>query len=76
MAELGAIVLLQHLSPQLVSRSKNSLSCVAVFSDLFEEDVSAVWDYANSAEQYTSSGGTSLAAVRQQIAKLDSWLPR
>ena len=34
----------------------------------------AVWNYKNSAEQYTSSGGTSLDAVRQQIVKLDMWL--
>ncbi|XP_022096345.1 argininosuccinate lyase-like [Acanthaster planci] len=43
-------------------------------SPAFEEDVSAVWDYENSVEQYTSAGGTSKPAVMKQVQQLEEWL--
>ncbi|XP_003729478.2 argininosuccinate lyase isoform X1 [Strongylocentrotus purpuratus] len=41
---------------------------------LFEEDVVGVWDYENSVEQYTSSGGTSKQCVLTQVEQLEQWI--
>jgi len=43
-------------------------------SPLFEEDVSDVWDYEHSVEQYTAEGGTAKSSVQGQINKLQEWL--
>lgn len=43
-------------------------------SPLFEEDVSEVWDYEHSVEQYTAEGGTAKSSVEEQINKLQDWL--
>ncbi|KAH9502910.1 hypothetical protein Btru_074762 [Bulinus truncatus] len=43
-------------------------------SPLFEDDVTKVWDYYNSVEQYKAAGGTSKSSVEQQIVQLQSWL--
>ncbi|XP_038056055.1 argininosuccinate lyase-like [Patiria miniata] len=43
-------------------------------SPAFEEDISAVWNYENSVEQYTSTGGTSKQAVMKQVQQLEEWL--
>ncbi|XP_072043943.1 LOW QUALITY PROTEIN: argininosuccinate lyase-like [Amphiura filiformis] len=43
-------------------------------SPAFEPDVSSVWDYENSVEQYTSAGGTSRSSVLQQIKQLETWM--
>ena len=48
-------------------------SC-SVCSPLFEEDVSEVWDYEHSVEQYTAEGGTAKSSVEEQINKLQNWL--
>lgn len=45
----------------------------SVSSD-FGEDVLAVWNYENSVEQYTSTGGTAKAAVLQQISAIETRL--
>lgn len=39
-------------------------------SPLFASDVSQVWDYVNSVEQYTAPGGTAKSSVNAQIEKL------
>lgn len=44
------------------------------YSPLFEEDVSDVWDYEHSVEQYTAEGGTAKSSVQGQINKLQEWL--
>lgn len=43
-------------------------------SALFEEDVSKVWDYEHSVEQYSAEGGTAKSSVEKQINKLQEWL--
>lgn len=45
-----------------------------MYSPLFEEDVSDVWDYEHSVEQYTAEGGTAKDSVQKQINKLQEWL--
>ena len=47
---------------------------MCAFSASFGEDVSGVWDYEHSVEQYTSLGGTSRSAVSTQIEQLTTWL--
>ncbi|KAL4605012.1 argininosuccinate lyase [Arapaima gigas] len=43
-------------------------------SPLFDNDVSAVWNYAGSVEQYSATGGTSKSSVTAQIQHLRDWL--
>ncbi|XP_070572641.1 argininosuccinate lyase-like isoform X2 [Ptychodera flava] len=43
-------------------------------SAAFDNDVASVWNYENSVEQYTSSGGTSRQSVLKQIEQLNKWL--
>lgn len=45
----------------------------SVSSD-FGDDVMNVWNYENSVEQYTSTGGTAKAAVLQQISSINKHL--
>ena len=45
-----------------------------VHSPLFGEDVSKVWDYEHSVEQYSAEGGTAKSSVEKQINKLQEWL--
>ncbi|KAH1178817.1 argininosuccinate lyase [Mauremys mutica] len=45
-------------------------------SPLFGTDVSQVWDYANSVEQYTTPGGTAKSSVMVQIEQLRELLRR
>ena len=39
-------------------------------SNSFEDDVTEVWQYESSVEQYQSLGGTSKSAVLNQVAQL------
>lgn len=41
---------------------------------MFTEDVSQVWNYRNSVEQYTSIGGTSTKSILDQIERLKEWI--
>ena len=43
-------------------------------NSFFESDVSKVWDFENSVEQYQAFGGTSKSSVLKQIAKFKSFL--
>ncbi|XP_036380769.1 argininosuccinate lyase [Megalops cyprinoides] len=43
-------------------------------SPLFENDVSTVWDYTSSVEQYSAPGGTARSSVTAQIEYLRGWL--
>ncbi|XP_025073628.1 argininosuccinate lyase [Pogonomyrmex barbatus] len=43
-------------------------------SEAFEDNVSCIWDFICSVDQYQTTGGTGLMAVRQQINNLKSWL--
>lgn len=43
-------------------------------SPLFENDVSSVWDYRSSVEQYSAPGGTAKSSVAAQVEHLRNWL--
>lgn len=43
-------------------------------SPLFSGDVSQVWDYSHSVEQYTALGGTARSSVDWQIAQVRALL--
>ncbi|MBN3319900.1 ARLY lyase, partial [Atractosteus spatula] len=43
-------------------------------SPLFSSDVSAVWDYTSSVEQYSAPGGTARNSVTAQIEHFRAWL--
>lgn len=50
--------------------TKLTLDELRNISHLFSEDVSSVWDFENSIEQYQSYGGTSRSSIRKQIENL------
>ncbi|XP_061104178.1 argininosuccinate lyase [Conger conger] len=66
----------------LLAESKNiplnqlTLQDLHTASPLFEADVSAVWDYTSSVEQYSAPGGTARNSVLAQIEHLRSWLAK
>uniref|UniRef100_A0A1I8FVQ4 Argininosuccinate lyase n=1 Tax=Macrostomum lignano TaxID=282301 RepID=A0A1I8FVQ4_9PLAT len=43
-------------------------------SDTFGEEVTQLWDFETSVEQYGAFGGTALESVRQQVAAFRRWL--
>nr|XP_006641123.1 PREDICTED: argininosuccinate lyase [Lepisosteus oculatus] len=43
-------------------------------SPLFSSDVSAVWDYTSSVEQYSAPGGTARNSVTAQVEHFRAWL--
>ncbi|XP_053334542.1 argininosuccinate lyase isoform X3 [Clarias gariepinus] len=43
-------------------------------SPLFDSDVSSVWDYTSSVEQYSAPGGTARSSVTAQIEQMRAWL--
>lgn len=45
-------------------------------SPLFDSDVSTVWDYTSSVEQYSAPGGTAKSSVTAQIEQMRTWLKR
>ena len=51
-------------------------SFCALFSPLFDSDVSSVWDYGSSVEQYSAPGGTAKSSVSAQIEHMRAWLKR
>ncbi|XP_067864261.1 argininosuccinate lyase-like [Heptranchias perlo] len=53
-----------------------SLDDLKTISPLFESDVSKVWNYTNSVEQYAAAGGTARSSVTAQIEQLRAWLKR
>uniref|UniRef100_A0A8C2ZND5 Argininosuccinate lyase n=1 Tax=Cyclopterus lumpus TaxID=8103 RepID=A0A8C2ZND5_CYCLU len=46
------------------------------FSPLFGSDVSSVWDYRSSVEQYSAPGGTAKCSVAAQVEHLRNWLQK
>nr|CAD7400212.1 unnamed protein product [Timema cristinae] len=63
------------LAEQLgVSLSELALEQFKSISEKFTEDVSNVWDYESSVEQYQTTGGTSRASVLKQVCQLGQWL--
>ena len=49
--------------------------CV-ICSPLFGADVASLWDYRNSVEQYSTSGGTAKSSVTAQVEHLKKWLKK
>lgn len=43
-------------------------------SPLFDRDVSSVWDYRSSVEQYSAPGGTAKSSVSAQVEHMRAWL--
>ncbi|XP_071549885.1 argininosuccinate lyase isoform X2 [Panulirus ornatus] len=54
--------------------SELPLDQLANISPLFTEDVSSLWNFEHSVEQYTATGGTSLDSVNTQIATVEDFL--
>uniref|UniRef100_A0A671N717 Argininosuccinate lyase n=1 Tax=Sinocyclocheilus anshuiensis TaxID=1608454 RepID=A0A671N717_9TELE len=63
-----------------IAESKNiHLSQITVedlqtVSPLFDKDVSSVWDYNRSVEQYSAPGGTARSSITAQIEHFRTWL--
>ncbi|MEE6469745.1 hypothetical protein FKM82_008751 [Ascaphus truei] len=57
-----------------MSVNKLSLEDLKSISPLFSSDVSTVWNYTNSVEQYTAAGGTAKSSVVMQVEQLRSWM--
>ncbi|XP_030638117.1 argininosuccinate lyase [Chanos chanos] len=51
-----------------------TLEDLRIASPLFDSDVSSVWDYSSSVEQYSAFGGTAKSSVTAQIEHMRSWL--
>ncbi|KAM4620755.1 argininosuccinate lyase isoform 2-T2 [Polymixia lowei] len=54
--------------------SQLTVEDLAAVSPLFESDVSSVWDYSSSVEQYSAPGGTAKSSVTAQVDHLRNWL--
>ncbi|KAK8733992.1 hypothetical protein OTU49_006289 [Cherax quadricarinatus] len=54
--------------------SQLTLDQLTKISPLFEDDVSSVWNYEHSVEQYKATGGTALTSVNTQIAEAQEFL--
>ncbi|KAG7189672.1 hypothetical protein KM043_017344 [Ampulex compressa] len=71
-----------HLTGKVVALSESegkplcelSLTELRTISPAFEEDVSSIWNFHSSVEQYKVVGGTSTVALLHQINDLKSWL--
>uniref|UniRef100_A0A8C3W3M6 Argininosuccinate lyase n=1 Tax=Catagonus wagneri TaxID=51154 RepID=A0A8C3W3M6_9CETA len=57
-----------------VALNQLSLQELQTISPLFSGDVSQVWDYSHSVEQYTALGGTARSSVDWQIAQVRALL--
>uniref|UniRef100_A0A3Q4G5L1 Argininosuccinate lyase n=1 Tax=Neolamprologus brichardi TaxID=32507 RepID=A0A3Q4G5L1_NEOBR len=49
---------------------------LTAISPLFGNDVSSVWDYRSSVEQYSAPGGTAKSSVAAQVEHLRNWLKK
>lgn len=56
------------------SISDLSLEELKTASSLFEEDVSAVWEFQRSAETRDTEGGASKRSVLEQVEKIEQYL--
>ncbi|MED6267476.1 hypothetical protein CHARACLAT_012664 [Characodon lateralis] len=57
-----------------VSLNQLTEADLAAVSPLFGSDVSSVWDYRSSVEQYSAPGGTAKSSVTAQVEHLRNWL--
>ncbi|XP_051793426.1 argininosuccinate lyase isoform X2 [Acanthochromis polyacanthus] len=49
---------------------------LSAVSPLFGSDVSSVWDYRSSVEQYSAPGGTAKSSITAQVEHLRTWLKK
>ncbi|CAJ0944697.1 unnamed protein product [Ranitomeya imitator] len=54
--------------------NKLSLEDLKSISPLFASDVSKLWNYTNSVEQYTAAGGTAKSCVVAQVEQIRNWM--
>ncbi|XP_012736877.2 argininosuccinate lyase [Fundulus heteroclitus] len=57
-----------------VSLNQLTEADLAAVSPLFGSDVSSVWDYRSSVEQYSAPGGTAQSSITAQVEHLRNWL--
>ncbi|XP_031826180.1 argininosuccinate lyase isoform X2 [Nomia melanderi] len=67
----NVVVLAESLGVSIFELTLEQLQTV---SRIFEDDVMKIWNFTNSVEQYRVDGGTSTAALKEQINNLQSWL--
>ncbi|XP_076024410.1 argininosuccinate lyase isoform X2 [Genypterus blacodes] len=53
-----------------------TLDDLSTICPLFESDVSLVWDYRSSVDQYSAPGGTARSSVAAQVEHLRAWLKK
>uniref|UniRef100_A0A7N6BDM9 Argininosuccinate lyase n=1 Tax=Anabas testudineus TaxID=64144 RepID=A0A7N6BDM9_ANATE len=59
-----------------VALNQLTVEDLSVISPLFESDVSSVWNYRSSVEQYSAAGGTAKSSVTAQIEHLRNWVKK
>ncbi|XP_010784914.1 argininosuccinate lyase [Notothenia coriiceps] len=59
-----------------VALNQLTLEDLSALSPLFGSDVSLVWDYSSSVEQYQAPGGTAKSSVSAQLDHLRDWLKK
>ncbi|XP_029030337.1 argininosuccinate lyase [Betta splendens] len=57
-----------------VSLNQLTVEDLAAVSPHFGGDVSSVWDYSSSVEQYAAAGGTAKRSVAAQVEHLRNWV--
>ncbi|XP_069827300.1 argininosuccinate lyase [Dendropsophus ebraccatus] len=57
-----------------ITLNKLSLEDLKSISPLFASDVSKLWNYTNSVEQYTAAGGTAKSSVVAQVEQIRNWM--
>ncbi len=68
----GAVI--KRGEDQGITIDKLSLDQLKTISPLFEEDISAIFDFENCVERRSSQGGTSKVSVLQQVEAIRLWL--
>uniref|UniRef100_A0A8C6L898 Argininosuccinate lyase n=1 Tax=Nothobranchius furzeri TaxID=105023 RepID=A0A8C6L898_NOTFU len=61
---------------QHISLNQLTVEDLTAVSPLFGGDVSSVWDYRSSVEQYRAPGGTAKSSVAAQVEHLRIWLTK
>ncbi|KAA8586786.1 argininosuccinate lyase [Etheostoma spectabile] len=56
-----------------IALNQLTVADLSAVSPLFESDVSSVWDYRSSVEQYSAPGGTARRSVAEQVEHLRNW---
>ncbi|GBN07081.1 Argininosuccinate lyase [Araneus ventricosus] len=51
-----------------------SLAQLKTLSDHFEEDISSIWNYETSVQQYQAFGGTARENIIIQVQQLEQWI--